>query len=1177
MPRRPTKLTKKPRNEKKAKAEKFASELHFPGARRDNALFFLKSRSSADELIFYARHAIRNRDVLVSFHGNPFPTKVSDFFSVRPYGDRYSTFDEIKWGLFRASLYRNEINKFLELKKFYELSVLNAREIEGAAILDEIECRFGVSFWLLQNRFTHAQVWSGLEAKRELSRRYVDEANQNILASILISFISRRSEATGLKNYLQEELTKMLGGVKDSVVEKYMRTKLFDLGQMSVANIATTLLFDAQASLIDHYETLILILQSVVVDERLPEDVGNDILKYIESQKDILDVRVSTIARSLQPDVQALNINFDPVRVEIIENYSAGKYAEMLAITDEYLLNNPDDISICALRAKAIVISDVEGKHLNGLLNEICRLFISIMRFDKDSYGSAFALYTMHDRYYGHHWAVMARAVMNDVLIKITLEFPRPTFRHLISLDANLSPFTTFSLHSKARADYRKNRLLQSGFPATMAVLAVMLDGNNWTGDDIRLKTYKAQHLLIKNLYKEAAEEFSALTSTGHRVSRFFAAAYAALAYLKIDNIAAAVEAVVKGTIINRDVPIVMPIPEVVARLDDTKFWPDNICLPILFEFYTAYFTENKFAHLRVAFEKYQMDNSISEPEQLVEKIPYLDKPTVVTYLDKVWRPEVMMQTLLYETPKEIEDARIAVCRVLATIDSDNSNKYQEEIRDRVKRREIAKGTTLLEKSKVYVDIVAIKKSLNARLGDTYARYKAALEAKPTQPDTLVENIADLFSGKMPDRNSSITNALSKIHLLNVRETEIDIQFSALFSEVTNEFLRGDHGLNAYLSTRVRHGTLANTLRKPLADENLVTALKEDETGYMPNTFWDKDISVLSDDEKLGVKFALEEFTQMFDAIVENVKNKIIQIRVYPSHGGGHDDGEALFFYQSSNLERRFIQEYDRNVTNIGQFIDRCIEALWEKTDANLENVRDKIRTQVRSDFLDCFDRLSEAITLVSNPAATSNILNALARARTDFQTKIHLVESWFNRQAVYDRQDYLPEYAVQIALNMVQKTLPNKYQQLDVEIFAGNNTAMMPGRTLDGMVDVFASLLDNATIRSGLPIEKLKVTVTLSFDNKNFYAAVENNIGSDKPTQTDNEKIAAARESLNKTESRTRAQSEKGSGLLKIWRTIQSPVYKDPFFSFNYVDSKKFIVNISYNIERNSDEILVN
>ncbi|WP_426343176.1 hypothetical protein ACN9MU_17465 [Pseudoduganella sp. R-32] len=1159
---------------RKIKADRIATELRVGGMRRANALFSLKMKNDIPELMYYLKSALRNRDIYESFHGSPFPQRIDKLFSVPAYGRPASPQVELMWGLYRASLFKDELSEFTRLRnKFERCVILDLRE-DAQLILTEIEDKFGVSLWLIQNRLSLAQVWSGLEEKRQLAGEYLSAAPSSSLPRLFISFISKRSEATGLKNYLQDEIARFFGESTNSYFEAYVRTKLFELGQYSTSNIAPTLLFEAQSSLIDHYETLILTLQSVAIDEDLPNELGGEILKFIKYSLGIEDCRIRAIERTLNPRYVITVEELQGPRARIIDAYSAGVYHDVINSGAAYLLESPDDISVCALMAKAIVATESEVVSLPGYLGELVRLFTRLFEFRKDTYGAAFAIYTIHDRFYGHSWAVIARAIMSDALARETTEFPSAASKYVLSIDRFISPFTALSLSTAAKVAFCKNSDVSSAFPITNEILNALVVGvSSSKVDGPRLERYLARHNLAAGNYQLAAIQFSSLMNIGTASERFRAAACAALAYLAMGQVAKAVDAVVFGALINKEVPIVLPIPEVVAQLESVENWPDSISLPILFELYSAYFGEDKLTHLKFSFERYQLANNIERAEDFSNLIDKIGKDRVIAYLDRVWRPEIMRQTLLYETPKETEDARIAVCRVLASLDPENSYRYQEEIRDRVKRQEIAKGTTLVEQSKVYVDIIAIKKTLNAKLGDTYTRYKGATQSNPNQQDQVMEKLADLVSDNLSKNDTSLTNILSSLHVLDYKESELDLQFSALFSEVTNEFLRGDHGLNAYLSTRVRHGTLANTLRKPLADEHLVTALKEDESGYLPNTNWDTDLEVLDLDERQHVTEALDDFTRTFDDIIQHVRDRLIQIRIHHDIPSKSDKDEALFVYKSSNLERKYVQEFDKKVSNIEQFIDRCIESLWEKTDVNLTTVRETLRDKVRTDFLESFDRLADKINHISDQQAVSGLINAMARARTNFLTKFNIVQTWFNRNEVYDRQDYSPEYAAQIALNMVQKTIPNGNHDLQVEISMGTSGALMPGRTLDAMVDVFACLLDNASIRSGLPTDLLRIKVELLLQDGKFSALVANNIAAEKPTPADLEKVTQVRESLTKSDSRARAQREGGSGFHKIWRAITSPIYKDPYFWFGFSDNGQFEAIIRYNIEQDDNE----
>jgi len=61
--------------------------------------------------------------------------------------------------------------------------------------------------------------------------------------------------------------------------------------------------------------------------------------------------------------------------------------------------------------------------------------------------------------------------------------------------------------------------------------------------------------------------------------------------------------------------------------------------------------------------------------------------------------------------------------------------------------------------------------------------------------------------------------------------------FEQLFMIIRDQFLfNPKYGLDIYLSTRIRHGTLVNRLRNHFEDNHLVTNKSNER--YLPNVYW---------------------------------------------------------------------------------------------------------------------------------------------------------------------------------------------------------------------------------------------------------------------------------------------------------------------------------------------------
>jgi DNA-binding transcriptional ArsR family regulator len=932
------------------------------------------------------------------------------------------------------------------------------------------------------------------------------------------------------------------------------------------------LFFEGQSSLIDLYEMLVHSVQAIA-SARLCIDERNAARRPLRILlQATLDSRLRAPLWAFG-ELEGLQYGIDRERAQVIEAYSIGDYERCATLGAARIQSDVHDIALLVLVLKAHIRTGRRFEPRDGVLTEVVQHVLNVLSFGHSAYASAHALMTLSDRFYGQAWAVALRAAVLFELREETETFPPLWLRDIYARDPHFTPFSTILIIDEARGEAIR-AIVDSGlFPATVAVLLAVMSGavsETAFCDRTRQLTYLARHALASGNATEALRFFGDIGPLPLGQQRLRVRAGEALASLLQYDLRAASTILVGAFLENPHTPLVLPIARVVNALGEASSWPDNIELPLLLDLYQEFVGRDKVSQLRYCFERFQTAHAINTPADLITKFDELGPASVIAYLERVWRPETMRQTLLYDGTLEIEEARVKVCQALVTLNPHAADKYVEEIKSRIKQLEIAQGTTLIQQSKVYVDIDFIKKTLRSKLGESYARYKF-LSANRSQTD---ERLVNLLVQSLKSGHESIAKVLSRIHLLEpAASTEADAQFVAIFSEVTSEFLRGDHGLNAYLSTRVRHGALSNTLRKPVEDENLVTAREERTGAYVRNLYWTADDHL---EKKYSDQLAecFENFSTTFDAIVDNLKDKLLQIRVYQELVPDRNDQQGLFVYSSSYLERKLIQEYDAANEDIDQLIGYCIEILWEKTDENLKTVRKVVGTDIRFQLMSAFDSLSAKVGEVYLGFVPGNLENSIARARTNTQNQIALVSSWFQRSEVYDRHDYGIDLPIQIAVSLMKNTISGTAQWDGLLI---NTTAdgQLPGRTLDGMVDVFSGLLENAVKRSRLQLDSLRVTVDATLERGLYTAKVVNNIDRSRVTARDRELLSEIRQSLLNQDGNRRAQIEGRSGIHKIWLTINSPGHIDPTLAFDIVDDR-FEVIISFHLPaETSDENL--
>lgn len=1144
------------------------------------SIYLLKMHVAPKKLRETLDKVLIGTKALEMLHGPSFPRAIE-----KMYGNLSNVYigsleSELIIAISSAELRGGNIRDFVSMRRSFEEAILKNEKLEAVDILNRVEKSFGWSVWLIQGRLAAAQLWDGIDEKRKLARAYRESAGANKLVKIIINFVAKRSEGTAVPGFLQSELDRLFKGTNDSVVHSYLKVKLLQLASPDIELIALALAIEAVSNSIDYYETLIAMLQAVVTEpetcEKIRKRIADPVGRLYRKTGDDRLVSV-LVALGVKCDWSASE---DRSRAEIIEAYSVGNYDLVLTLSNSYLRVHPADMAIVAMQVQTEQKIGHTDEQVKGLWGEIKKNLAGLVSLNDNTYVSALSLYTIADRFYGHPWANYLRAFVNQTLTQDQLNFPSVALRRTLVLSSKVTPFSMLLEPPRGSAGLAKLISGSGLYPATNQVYELATTGKAsdlYPISSERTKRYLARYQIANGQWDEAIENLKSAQEFLEGADAFRCSIHLAIAYARKGDLEKAVEATVKAYIKWPTAPTVLPLQELIGALDDPTAWPQSIYIPIVFEIFTRYCSEEKITHLRYAFEVFQLQQDITSPQALKALDSVYGLETIVLYLERVWRPEVMRQTILYDGTKEIEEERIRVCRALVEFDTTNSAQYVTEIRERVKAQELAKATKLVDQSRVYVDIGAIKSSLKSRLGDAYRRYKSAIQSAPHEQTDMLDTIAEKFVGleKFDASGGSLSNILSSLHLLDEGvNTELSVQFAAMFAEVTNEFLRGNHGLNAYLSTRVRHGKMSNALRKSIVDEHLVTARKEGTTEYVPNNYWADSLTSLTEDEKQSVLSVLENFAKKIDEIISFLKDELIQVAVYhefiPANG---NNPHALFTYQTSNLERLFMQGQDREIENLDGFIDLCVESLWEKTDANLSMVRGVLNSEIKERFLNCFEVLIDDLTALSCSERLSELFNHIARAKTSIQTKIVMISSWFRRSEVYDRADYSVDLPVYVARSMVESTISGSEYWAGVNVSIMTATSSMPGRTLDSIVDIFCAIFENAISYSGKDLAELDIKVELDFDNGRYRAVVINGAAVDSSKGSNTERLEQVRLELRKSDISSKVQSEGRSGFHKIWAAINSPQYSNPDLQFGYNDDDQFVVSFSFSLEVSSDE----
>ncbi len=1119
------------------------------------------------------RIAFPNIGSLELLIGKPFPEDWSLLSPDFPHVSVRDTQRELVWASQVFRLAKTELNTFLDLRNKYERKVASAKFEEALEVLNGIEAGLGKSFWLAQNRLAVLQQLGESGSLRDVQNMLLENLDDSGFSKIILQMIYRRTELNGIVGQFSEELNKIFADFNESdEFPAYLKARLLRGSVPFDSEIPILLFFESSSSVVDYYELFIACLRVFSIG-KLPGDERGEVALLVRGAlSDVLDPRLHVALAAIDGKV-VVHGDARAERDAVLNGCVSGDLGAATKAWGNYHNSVPEDVfPLIALARAEAPVSLVDT---SGIFESIYQHLSEVISKTPASYAAALSIFAITERFSYLGWARILEAsvrselggggrvsskwgdlaIVSDPIISPALclvcehasgavigevhddENP-PTLRFAVAYQIGLASISTFPT-TKWMAQ---------------AAIASAIARKAW---------HEAMGKIEERLPNSSPSESRQLYAQKTEV------------HLRSGDVLGAAAAMVEGVKFANGAPTVYPIREVVNELELNEIWDESIDAPLAYEIYFSCVDKDKLSNLRYSFERFQIKNNWLNPNDAVSQLGKYGLNRVVAYLSSVWRPDAMKQTSLYRSAAQIEDARIEVCRALQTVDPDSASEYRDEFKRRVRMREINRGATLVEQAKVYVDMAAIKRSLKAKLDGAYVRYKAAMRS---DDEAGFRALAELLAPSSSNRDELIANLQEmQLRMFTAAAGDADVQFNSLYSQVMSEFVSGEHGLNAYLSTRVRHGKLSNALRKPLMDENVITP-RTKEGVYLENNFWEAMIAADSPSASSQVRDMLRDFSESFDRAVDYVNNNIIAVSVV-----GEDQlvnpsfiNVAAFSYGASRREMDYLQEADRTSSSFDEFIDRCMDWLWKRTDVNLERLRSYLSHELRSEVVAAFESLTSRLSSVNNVHALRGLQDSLARARTGTLHRLNEVVDWFKRNEFYDRNDYSFDFAAQIAVSIINKTLPGYAELNDIRIDSSNMDWVMPGRTLDGMVDMFDVLMTNSMQHSGLVLEKSGIRISGNLNDSRIFMEFRNKVDPATVNDGSEERLTAIRQELNKSDSGRRAQREGRSGLLKVWSTLKSTFYSDPKITFRYEERSgdtEFVVNIEFNVEDIGDE----
>ncbi|HDV0865787.1 TPA: hypothetical protein RHK66_002653, partial [Enterococcus faecalis] len=414
------------------------------------------------------------------------------------------------------------------------------------------------------------------------------------------------------------------------------------------------------------------------------------------------------------------------------------------------------------------------------------------------------------------------------------------------------------------------------------------------------------------------------------------------------------------------------------------------------------------------------------------------------------------------------EKIRLKILDWLIVADEKNKKKYIDEINSINKQTALKDRINRINKSKIFVDTHRIFEENKRLWEEDYSNY---LDSRKFEQQIFNSDI-EIF------KELSDLEYFEKINLDMKKKLETDatyhqelLMLKILLNKILDELLTNTtHGLETYLSSRIRHGYTKNHLTNLFYKYYLMSKSDNlDSDDYLVNEHWDNKPNYSPEQFEL-FKHYISRFTSNIDSVSKQITSEWLQIKRTKKDTGLFDYIEVV--------DISIVGLKDSKFSNFRELFDQFLEYFWSYTEKNLKNIRSKVNFELKKFFYEQLDELEQKISSIPINGMEKIIpecLTNIKSCRAGVESTITDFLEVFEKPNISHKNFNMTELC-ETVLSISEKM----YRDFD-KIDINQNiqvTDSMEGSYFPYFIDSLDILLNNAIEHSGLSdLSDLKLT----------------------------------------------------------------------------------------------------
>lgn len=584
------------------------------------------------------------------------------------------------------------------------------------------------------------------------------------------------------------------------------------------------------------------------------------------------------------------------------------------------------------------------------------------------------------------------------------------------------------------------------------------------------------------------------------------------------------------------------------SRWADLKVYAPELFPSIIMDLRWRASRDDRTASIRrFAFNDFLKHQGVTRPTHLEPHLHRFERGELIYFLRNVCVSNVMDMSSFFPNLADVEDEMISIQAWLSRLDPENRHEYDAQRLELTNNRAIHEGLRIVDSSRIHVDAEAITAWARKEMAEYFARYVGLVRAGIGVADDLTTLLKQLAA---PDADLSLEPSSSEADAILIEQTQ----------RMREQFLHNpEHGLDSYLSRRVRHHPLTAALRSPVEFANLITTRATEHGAYRENAHWLNRLEPLPDDLRLAMSSAFQTFAVEFDQILTRLKDERFHVRTYEKPNG-------LFDADIGSLHHHLLRAIVQLDLSLDTYIAEALGILSAQLEGSLKEAQAYLNGPVKQQFAECFDRLRGGLRLAEGSPAYSALATACGDAAAEVQRKLFEVSEWLTREEglalskTFSLRQIL-EIGIRSALD------PHKEYQPNIELAVQDDDVQMLATNVALISELLLVILNNARLHGGLPTgQKVMIGCAVDTGAQTLTLRVASSLGPNARSAVNERKV---RELLAAVRSgkfdRSRVRREGNSGFVKIASIVSQS--KDGRLDFGFDDNGSFFVEVIYTL----------